>query len=225
MGVDEVISRLRDLSDPDAVTGMARYGINPEHILGITIPKLRGLAKDLGKDHMLAADLWDSGIHEARILAGMVDDPALVGEAQLESWVGAFDSWDICDQSIMNLIEKTSFAWAKAAEWSRAEPEFVRRAGFVIMARLAVSDKSAPDASFITFFPMIKRGAADNRNFVKKAVNWALRQLGKRNSQLHKTALATAKEISGFDLPSARWIAKDALRELNSEAVLSRVNR
>jgi len=225
MHIDEVIARLHGLSDPEAAAGMARYRINPEHLLGISIPKLRGLAKELGQDHDLAAELWGSGLHEARVLAGMVDDPRLVDEAQLERWTYAFDSWDVCDGAVMNLFENTSFAWSKAVEWSAAEPEFVKRAGFVLMARLAVSDKRAPDESFTPFFPIIKRESTDERNFVKKAVNWALRQIGKRNLALHAAALTTAREIAELDSRSARWIAKDALRELTSEAVLDRINR
>lgn len=225
MDIDEVIARLRRLSDPEAIVGMARYGINPEHLLGISIPKLRSLAKELGKDHKLAGKLWDSGLHEARLLAGMVDDPKLVDEAQLERWTHDFDSWDVCDGTVMNLFEDTPFAWSKAVEWSAAQPEFVKRTGFVLMARLAVSDKRAPNEKFSLFLPIIKRESGDDRNFVKKAVNWALRQIGKRNPVLHETAVATACEIAELDSRSARWIAKDALRELTSDAVLSRINR
>lgn len=213
----------KSLSNPEAVMGMARFGINPENTYGISIPDLRKMAKEIGRDHPLAQELWSSGIHEARILAGMIDDPKMVTEEQMESWVKDFDSWDVCDQCCMNLFEETKSAYQKCVEWSSREEEFVKRAGFVLMARLAVSDKSAKDEMFLKFLPVIEREAIDNRNFVKKAVNWALRQIGKRNIQLNKMAIRTAKKIQGMDSKSAKWIASDAIQELTSKEVQERL--
>ena len=225
MQYNDVLRKLKSLSDPTAVEGMARFGINPENTLGVSIPNLRKIAKGTGKDHALAQQLWTSGIHEARILASMIGNPKMVTEEQLESWVKDFDSWDVCDQCCMNLFEKTKFAYQKAVEWSSNDKEFIKRAGFVMMARLAVSDKKADDNQFEPFLPIIKREAADSRNFVKKAVNWALRQIGKRNLNLNKNAMKTAREIQEMDSKSAKWIASDAIRELTSQAVLERLQR
>ncbi len=223
MQYDDILKKLKGLSDPKAVDGMARFGINPENTLGVSIPNLRKIAKETGIDHALAQQLWASGIHEARILASMVDDPKRTTEEQMESWVKDFDSWDVCDGCCMNLFEKTRFAYQKAVEWSSNDEEFIKRAGFVLMARLAVSDKRADNKQFELFFPIIKREASDSRNFVKKAVNWALRQIGKRNLNLNGKALATAKEIQEIDSKSARWVATDAIRELTSQAVVERL--
>ncbi len=223
MQYDDILKKLKGLSDPRAVTGMARFGINPENTYGVSIPKLRKTAKETGKDHTLAQQLWASGIHEARILAGMIDDPRMVTEEQMERWVADFTSWDVCDQCCMNLFEKTKFAYHKEVAWSSNDKEFIKRAGFVLMARLAVSDKKADDKQFEGFFPIIKRESDDKRNFVKKAVNWALRKIGKRNLTLNKIEIETAREIQKMDSTSAKWIASDAIRELTSEAVLERL--
>jgi len=196
---------------------MARFGINPANTLGISIPVLRKMAKDIGRNHRLAQDLWASEVHEARLLAGFIDNAAEVTEEQMDSWVKDFDSWDICDQVCSNLFDKTPFAYAKAKEWSFEKEEFVKRAGFVLMAALAVHDKKADDKMFTQFFPIIKKQCSDDRNFVRKAVNWALRQIGKRNATLHNEALRTAEEILALDNKSARWIASDAIRELRSK--------
>lgn len=214
----EILAQLKALANPRNVEGMARFGINPHNTLGVSIPQLRRLAKQAGTDHRLALALWRSGIHEARILASMVDEPARVTAAQMESWVKDFDSWDVCDQVCSNLFDQTPFAHRHAAAWARREEEFVRRAGFALMAALAVHDKSARDAAFKKFLPLIKRYATDDRNFVKKAVNWALRGIGKRNLALNRAAIATAKKIQAIDSKTAQWIAADALRELTSEA-------
>ncbi len=223
--VSDILARLKALSNPKAVEGMARYGINPQNTYGVSIPNLRKIARETGINHALAQELWASGIHEARILASMIDDPSMATEEQLESWVKDFDSWDVCDQCCMNLFEKTGFAYRKAVEWSESDEEFVKRAGFVLMARLAVSDKNADDEIFETFFPIIKREASDNRNYVKKAVNWALRQIGKRNINLNKKAILIAGEIQKMDSRSAKWIASDAIRELTGESVQKRLHR
>jgi 3-methyladenine DNA glycosylase AlkD len=223
MPAQELIRRLKRLSNPKNVEGMKRFGINPHNTLGIPIPVLRNMAKETGRDHAIALDLWSSGIHEARILASMIDDPDAVTEKQMGSWVKDFDSWDDCDQVCMNLFSKTRFAYAKAAEWSAREEEFVKRAGFALMACLAWGDKKADDKRLGEFLPIIKKASTDERNFVRKAVNWALRQIGKRNPVLNKRAIATAKLIQKTDSKSARWVASDALRELEGAAVQRRL--
>ncbi len=225
MQLDKVLAKLKSLSNPKNVEGMARFGINPDKTFGIQIRILRKMAKEIGKDHLLALELWDSGYHEARILASMVDDYKQVNEAQMEKWVAEFDSWDVCDQCIMNLFEDIDLAWDKAVEWSAKDEEFVKRAGFVVMARLAVSDKRAEDEKFNKFFPIIKQEAHNERNFVKKAINWALRQIGKRNINLNKRAIRVGEEIEKQDSKVANWIAKDALRELQSEPVQRRLKK
>lgn len=193
---------------------MARFGINPEKTLGISIPDLRKTAKETGKSHELALKLWASGIHEARILASMVDEVNKITEKQMDGWITKFDSWDVCDQVCMNLFDKTPFAFDRAVEWTRREKEFERRAGFALMACLAWHDRTSPDSKFIKFFPLIKKYSTDERNYVKKAVNWALRQIGKRNQNLRKEAIKTALEIQQIDSKAAKWVATDALREL-----------
>jgi 3-methyladenine DNA glycosylase AlkD len=218
-----LIKKLKSLSNPEAVAGMARFGINPKNTYGVSIPVLRKMAKDIGPNHLLAQRLWNSRIHEARVLAGMIDLPEEVTEKQMERWVRDFDSWDVCDQVCSNLFDRTKFAHQKALDWSERREEFVKRAGFVLMAALSVHDKDAGDKEFLKFLPIIKREARDERNFVKKAVNWALRQIGKRNLRLNRTAIKTAKEIQGIDSKAAGWIASDAIRELTSEAVQMRL--
>ncbi len=208
------------------VEGMARFGISTNNTLGVSIYDLRPIAKQIGKSHALALQLWGSGIHEARILASYIDDAGKVTEAQMEKWVSQFDSWDVCDQVCSSLFDGTKFAYDKAVEWSRRKEEFVKRAGFVLMACLAVHDKNANDEKFLAFLPIIKRESCDERNFVKKAVNWALRQIGKsRNKRLNKAAIKTAKEISKIGCKAANWIASDALRELESPAVQARLRK
>ena len=174
---------------------------------------------------LLALALWEADIHEARILASLIDVPKLVTEAQMDHWVSGFDSWDVCDQCCSNLFDKTKFAYDKCFEWSRDDREFVKRAGFTMMATLAVHDKKADNAAFKRFFPVILKGSTDERNFVRKAVNWALRQIGKRNLDLNKEAIAVSNEMKAIDSKSARWIANDALRELQSDAVQQKLNK
>ena len=220
-----VIEKLKSASNPDSVKGMARFGITPENTFGVSIPSLRKIAKETKKDHTLAQQFWDFGFRETMILASMIDEPDMVTQEQMEKWVLDFDYWEICDQCCMNLFEKTNFAYEKAVEWSSRTEEFVKRAGFVMMARLAVSDKKADDSKFEQFFPIVSREADDGRNFVKKAVNWALRQIGKRNLALNVKAIDVAKEMQKIDSKSARWIANDAIRELSGEAVQNRLRR
>lgn len=222
---DDVIARLQSMSNPGNREGMARYGITVEKAFGVSMPELRSLAKELNKDHDLAIALWDTGYHEAKILAGLIDDPRQVSESQMDAWAGGFDSWDVCDQCCSNLFDRTQFAYGKALAWTQDEREYVRRAGYVMMATLAVHDKKAPDTVFELFLPFIAKGSVDERNFVKKAVNWALRQIGKRNADLNAKAIATAKQIQALDSKSARWIAADALKELQSPAVQKKVSK
>ena len=225
MQYNDIIEKLKSLSDPEAVKGMARFGINPESTYGVSIPNLRKMAKEAGKDHALARQLWTSGIHEARILASMIDAPKVVAEEQMEAWVKDFDSWDVCDQVCMNLFEKVPLAWKKITGWSGQEEEFVKRTAFALMACLAWHDKKAVDEKFIELLPVIIKGSTDERNFVRKAVNWALRNIGKRNLSLNKAAINAAKEIQRIDSKAARWIASDAIRELTSEAVQKRLTK
>ncbi|MFH1249331.1 MAG: DNA alkylation repair protein [archaeon] len=223
MGYNEIILQLKSMKNQRNIEGMARFGINSKNTLGISIPFLRETAKKIGKDHLLAFRLWGSNIHEARILAALIDDPKCIEEKQMELWVSDFDSWDICDQTCMNLFDKTPFAYKKAIEWSNRKEEFVKRAAFALMAVLAVHDKSASDDKLLQFLSIIKRESTDERNFVKKAVNWALRQIGKRNANLNRKAIATANDVMKINSKSARWIASDALKELESIAVKSRL--
>jgi len=211
----QLIDYLHEMGNPVNVAGMARFGINAANTLGVSMPQLRELAKGR-RDQQLSLELWASRIHEARILAALVGDPARVTPQQMDAWVLNFDSWDVCDQVCMNLFDKTPWAFEKAVEYAAREEEFVKRAGFALMACLAWHDKQAPDQKFLELLPVIQREAADKRNFVKKAVNWALRQIGKRNTALKQAAIETARAILSIDSPAARWVANDALRELEN---------
>ncbi len=223
MEAKQVVDRLKFLGDPKAVEGMARFGIQSSNSFGVSVPKLRTLAREVGRDHPLALKLWETGLHDARLLATMIDDPRQVTVDQMDKWVRDFDSWDVVDGSCGNLFDKTPFAVAKAKEWCKRDEEFVKRAGFVLIAELAVHDKNAKDQVFLDFLPLIVGGASDKRNFVKKAVNWSLRQIGKRNLKLNKAAASTALKIRKIESGSAKWIASDALRELKSPQVLKRL--
>lgn len=219
------LEELRALGERRNVQGMARFGIRAKIAYGVAKPKMDALARRIGKDHPLALDLWDSGVHDARILAGMIDLPREVSSAQMEGWVRDFDNWDVCDGTCCHLFVFAASAWKKAIVWSRRDPEFIKRAGFALMACLAYRDKQATDAQFRRLLPLIEREAYDNRNFVRKAVNWALRNIGKRNLRLNREATRAAARIRRQDLPSARWIAADALRELQGAAVQARLRR
>jgi 3-methyladenine DNA glycosylase AlkD len=225
MNLNDVTAELKSLGDPESAVGMARYGIKSDRALGISIPKLQGLAKKIGTNRKLARQLWSSAIREARILACMIEDPQQLAEAQLEHWVKDFDSWDLCDQCCNRLFSKTAFGWEKAMVWSQRSEEFVKRAGFVLMAVLAVHDKKATDRQFEPFLERIKKEASDDRNFVKKAVNWALRQIGKRNLALNRRAIAVALNIQRSESRAARWVANDALRELRNEKIQQRLSQ
>jgi len=223
LDVEQAVDRLRSMGDPKAVEGMARFGIQSSNSFGVSVPKLRALAREVGRDHQLALKLWETGLHDARLLASMVDEPEQVTIDQMDRWVRDFDSWDVVDGSCGNLFDKTPFAVAKAREWCEREEEFVKRAGFVLMAELAVHDKQANDMLFLDFLPLIIAGASDKRNFVKKAVNWSLRQVGKRNLRLNKAAVSTALKIQKTGSGAAKWVASDALRELKSPQVQKRL--
>lgn len=218
-----VVSQLKALGNPANAAGMARYGISTENTLGVSMPVLRKLARDIGRNHSLSLELWETGIHEAFILASLIADPGQVNESHMEKWVNDFCSWDVCDQCCSNLFDKTPRAYHKAEEWIKRDKEFVKRAGFVLMAVLAVHDKNCPDKHFEHFLDLIVREANDERNFVKKAVNWALRQIGKRNMHLNSRAISAALKIRDIDTKCTRWIAGDALRELSSPEVQKRL--
>jgi 3-methyladenine DNA glycosylase AlkD len=216
MTAAELISALQAQANPVNVAGMARFGINPAGTLGVSVGEIRKLARKAGCNHTLALQLWASEIHEARILATIVDEPARVTRRQMESWARGFDSWDVCDHACQNLFWQTPHAWEMAVRWARARPEYVRRAGFALIAQLASKASERDEARLEACLALIAEAATDERNFVKKAVNWALRAIGKRNARLRKLAVATAEEIRGLDSRSARWIAADALRELRA---------
>ena len=213
MDVAEVLGRLRALADPARLPGMARYGIGGAETLGVTVTELRALAKELGRSHELATGLWDSGVHEARILASLVEDPAAVTERQLDQWAAALDSWDVCDQVCQNLVRHTPFAWERALAWSARPEPFVKRAGFAVMAGLAVADKRSDDDRFEPFLRAVAERADDDRPLVRKGASWALRQIGKRSPGLHARAVETARELRSGGR-GARWVGADALREL-----------
>ncbi|MBN1139444.1 MAG: DNA alkylation repair protein [Anaerolineae bacterium] len=220
--VQDILDKLKEKARPDQVAGMARYAMTAEGRLGVSIPDMRKLAKEVGKDHALALALWQVGIPEARIVAAMIDDPQALTEAQMEDWVKDLNSWDVCDQVCMNLFEKMPLAWQKVRDWAEREEEFVKRAAFALLACLAWHDKQARDEQFVALLPVIQRGATDERNMVKKAVSWALRNIGKRNPQLNQAALEAAKAIQQMDSRAARWIASDAIRELEAKAAATR---
>jgi len=223
MGPDEVLEKLHASADAASVAGMARFGIDPEKALGIGAPVLRKLGKEIGQDHDIALRLWSEGLRETRILASIIADPTRVTPKLMDEWAAQFRDWELCDQCCMNLFRHTPFGHVKAVEWSAREEEFVKRAGFSLMATLAVGDKKASDDVFEAYLPIIEREAGDGRNGVKKAVNWALRQIGKRNLTLNAKAIACAERIKQQDAKAARWVAGDALRELASEPVQRRM--
>jgi 3-methyladenine DNA glycosylase AlkD len=220
----DVVDELRAAADPSRLPGMARVGINTSHALGVSVPRCRRIARDHRGRHVLALDLWSTGIHEARILASMVDDPGEVTVEQMQAWAGDFDSWDVCDQVCSNLFGTTPFAYDMARSWVLREEEFVKRAGFTLIAERAVHDREPDDAFWCSWFPVIRGGATDDRNYVKKAVNWSLRQIGKRNRALNAAAIVEAEALLALDDRTARWIARDALRELRSDAVQTRLS-
>jgi len=219
----QCLDELRSLGTRKNVEGMAHFGIRAKIVYGVAKPKMDVLAKRIGKHHELALQLWDSGVHDARILAGMVDEPRHVTAAQMDRWVRDFDNWDVCDGTCCHLFAYAKPAWQKALQWSKRKAEFPKRAGFALIAYLALHDKHANDAKYMQLLPLVRREATDDRNFVRKAVNWALRQIGKRNRKLNRAAIREAERIRKMDSRAAHWIAADALRELQSEAVQRRL--
>ena len=225
--IDEIIKRLAALENPENIAGMRRFGIVAKKAFGIAAPELKqiaiGIKKTAENRHELALELWESEIHEARILAYLIDDLTKVTPEQMDAWAADFDNWAICDGTCGHLFRKTAFAYEKAFEWSEHEGEFIKRAGIVLMACLAIHDTQTDDREIAGFLPVLEKHSNDERNFVKKAVNWALRQIGKRNLNLHKLAVEAAERIRGRDTRAARWIAADALRELSSEKIVKRL--
>ncbi len=219
----EIMKKLKSYYNQRNLAGMARYGITVKKAYGVPTPVLWKLSRQIRGDHALAERLWATGIHDAKILASFSDDPAQATEEQMERWALDFDSWDVVDQCCNRLFRQTECAHRKAVEWTKREEEYVKRAGFVMIACLAVHDKAAKDAVFERYLKLIKRGARDERNFVKKAVNWALRQIGKRSLALREKAMTTAEEIQKLDSKAARWIAADAMRELRSPKIIARI--
>jgi 3-methyladenine DNA glycosylase AlkD len=223
MRSEDVLQAIESLASYKVRESLARFGIPVDNAHGVSTPLLHALARKIGRDHELAARLWVTGVFEARAVAAMIDEPDKVTRGQMDRWARDFNSWGICDCCCCYLFRKTPCAWGKAVAWAAKKPEFVKRAGFALMAYLAVHDKQADDASFLKLLPIIEREADDDRPFVRKAVNWALRQIGKRNLRLHAAAVAAAERIKARGTRSARWIASDALRELRSEKVWARL--
>ena len=222
-----VLKRLESLADPQNAQGMERFGIVTQKTYGISAPVLKAFAKEVKKSaadrHLLALELWETGVYDARAVAFLIDDPKQVTKKQMDLWAADFDNWATVDGTCGYLFCRTPFAHEKAVEWSAKKPEFIKRAGFSLMAYLAVHDKGAPDKRLTDFLPIIEREACDERNFVKKAVNWALRQIGKRNLRLNQLAIDSAKRIKEQNTQPARWIAADALRELQNPKIAARL--
>ncbi|MFH1826251.1 MAG: DNA alkylation repair protein [bacterium] len=225
MKYQEIIKKLKSMGSKKNIEGMARFGINPRSNFGVGVTTLRSFARKIGKDHQLALQLWQSGVRDARILACFIDESDLVTEKQMDDWVKDVDSWDLCDTVCGNLFDRVPYAYKKVVQWSKRKEEYVKRAAFSLIAWLAVHDKKRDDQSFIKFLPLIKKAALDERNYVKKAVNWALRGIGKRSLMLNKAAVKAAKDIKKIDSTAARWIATDALKELQDVKILARVRR
>jgi len=214
-----ILKRLRAAGSAANVAGMARYGIRPAKAYGVSTPTIRAIAKELGRDTELASAMWSTNVLEARMLATMIADPLQIPEEEVERWVREFDCWSVCDSACIGLLWKTPFAWRKVREWSRRKPEYERRAAFALLAGLAVHDKEATDRRFRAALRLIWKAAGDDRNFVKKAVNWALRQIGKRNPELREAAIEIAESLVATESRPARWIGRDALRELRRKTV------
>lgn len=222
---EEILATLKAKGRPDQLAGMARYGMKTENRLGIQMPELRKLAKEIGRNHTLAMQLWESGIAEARILASMVAEPEKLTSQQMDSMVADVDSWDIGDQTCMNLFEKTPLAWQKIREWSQRDEEFVKRTAYGLIACLAWHNKTASDEQFVETFTTIADGAQDSRKSVQKAVSWALRNIGKRNKCLNQEAIKLAQQIQTTATKPAKWVASDVIRELTSPAVKRRLSK
>lgn len=220
---DDVIAEIRSLGSEKNRAGMARYGINTSRAFGVSLAALEPIARRHRRDHALALALWKTGWHEARILAAVIDDPKVVSPEQMDRWAADFDSWDLCDQACMKLFARTPYVLEKVRAWADDEREFVRRAAFATIAGYVVHAKEAPDSVFLDFLPIIEEHATDPRNYVKKAVNWALRQIGKHSFALHGRALALAERLAASGDGTARWIGRDAVRELSDPARIARL--
>jgi len=225
MEYEEVMDQLKSMGDPKNIEGMGRFGIKTENNFGNSVTTLRKYAKKIGKNHDLAVKLWESGIRDARMVAACIEDPETVSEEQIDKWVRDLDSWDICDHCCGHFFDRTPFAYKKVREWTKSNQLFVKRAGFSLIAWLAVHDKKKEDSEFVSFLKIIERESTDERNYVRKSVNWALRQIGKRNIEMNKKALELSKKIQKIDSKSARWIASDAIRELTCEKVKQRIKK
>ena len=223
MTVPEILAWLERKGTKKNRDGMARYAIVAPKAFGVSVGDIRALGKTVGRDHALADALWKTGWYEARMLVGFVADPARVTPAQMDRWARDFDNWAICDHLCFHLFDRTPHAWRKIAQWGRSRDEFVKRAAFALLASVALHDKEAPDARFLATLPLVERAAADERNFVKKGVSWALRGVGRRNKALHGPAVAVARRLAASDASAPRWVGKDALRELTSAAVVRRL--
>lgn len=221
--VESVVAALRKLGSKRGREGMARFAIRSENILGVSVTDIREIAKLIGRDHALALSLWKTKIHEARVLTAFVAEPTRVTSAQMDRWARDFDNWAVCDALCLHLFDRTPHAWAKIKQWSDAPREFVKRAAFALLAGVAVHDKRAPDAAFIQALPLIEGAAGDDRNFVKKAASWALRSIGKRNRALNAVATDLARRLISSAKPAARWVGRDALKELTGPAVQQRL--
>ena len=225
MNVNEVLGLLRKQGTRRTIDEMARYGVEAERAFGVPMGALLKLKKRLGTDHELSLALWKSGWYEARLLAALVGDPERVTRRQMNAWAAGFENWADCDTVCFKLWDRTPFAWEKARQWAASPREFVKRGGFVLMACLAAHDKTAPDARFLRFLPLIEKGARDERNFVKKGVNWALRGIGRRSPALHAAARKVASRLASSEEAASRWVGKDALRELESPKVRAALAR
>ena len=217
----QLIEKLK--SRLDQLKGMAKYGINTENRLGVSIPDIRKIAKEFGNNHTIALELWNTGYADAKITAALIDEPEKVTEEQMEKWVKEINSWDVCDQICMNLFDKTPLAWKKIIDWANREEEFVKRTAFSLLACLAWHDKKADDSKFIEYFPIIKKNVIDERNYVKKAISWSIRHIGKRNLKLYKESLKLANEIKKINSKTAKWIGSEVIRDLNSESTKKRL--
>ncbi len=221
--VQEALSWLEQASTQRDRENLARFGITASKAFGVSMANIQVLAKRLGRNHELAAALWDTGWYEARMLTSFVDEPARVTPAQMDRWCRDFDNWGICDTVCFHLFDRTPHAWAKVAEWSDQRDEFVKRAAFALLASLAGHDKKAADEPFLESLPLIERAATDERNFVKKGVSWALRRIGRRNPALNAAAVALARRLSASPEAAARWVGKDALKDLTRPVVTRRL--
>lgn len=220
----EILRRLKAQGSAENVAGMARFGITVRNAYGVPTGPLEAMARELGRNHGLARELWATGNREARIVSTYIADPKALTRSEMDRWVRDFDSWDICDGCAIHLFRKSPFAWERALKWAVQKREFVRRAGFAMIATLAVHDKQAPDETFLEVLPLIEQTAEDDRNFVKKAVNWALRQIGKRNAALSVAAMQVAERLAQSENRTARWIGKDAIRDINASWTRKRAN-